>query len=238
MAYYFLIQKYKKGHTKLNYNKMKVYTKTGDKGMTSLVGGKRVAKNSIRLEAYGTIDELNSYLGLLRSYSIVDINQTTDVDKLNNGKLNNGKLNNCELNKDAFTKEIVEIQSRLFDLGSYLATETNEQAKLTLTETDIENIEKSIDIMEESLPPMKFFIVPGGTPLISYTHIARTVCRRAERRIIDLAEQVEQSNEIGQIKLDPLAIAYVNRLSDYLFVLSRYFAFISGAVEEKWIPRK
>ena len=181
---------------------MKVYTKTGDKGTTSLVGGTRVAKNSPRLEAYGTIDELNSYLGMLRSLSTI------------------------ELEKE-FIDEILIIQSRLFDIGACLATESEEVYKIKLSGDDVAYLEKAIDKMSEELPPIRFFILPGGGLANSYAHLARTVCRRAERRIIDLSETCS---------INELVITYINRLSDYLFVLSRYFTLKEGGEEAKWIP--
>ena len=184
---------------------MKVYTKTGDKGTTSLIGGVRVKKNSKRLESYGTIDELNSFLGMLRSVEIV--------------------------NGEKRITEILEIQSRLFDVGAYLATEQkeNEEISIKISESDIKYLEDAIDEMDAILPAMKYFILPGGSLLISYAHISRTVCRRAERNIISLGENVD---------LNPLAIAYINRLSDYLFMFSRWAAFNENIEEHHWIPKK
>lgn len=182
---------------------MKIYTKTGDKGMTSLVGGKRVAKNSARLESYGTVDELNSYLGMIRSFPI-------DTQLI---------------------EELVEIQSRLFDVGGHLATDPDDehiQVKLGIREQDIEMLEKAIDRMDAELPPMKFFILPGGNGAVSACHIARTVCRRAERRILDLME-------ISTV--DEAVLRYINRLSDYLFILSRKLTADSGMEEIKWCPQ-
>lgn len=183
---------------------MKVYTKTGDKGMTSLIGGTRVPKNSARLEAYGTVDELNSVLGMVRSFPL---------DKA------------CE-------EELLIIQSRLFDVGGHLATDTSaegQKVKLGVSDQDIEMLEKGIDRMDASLPPMKYFVLPGGSQATSFCHIARTVCRRAERRILDVA---------AESPVDERVIKYINRLSDYLFVLSRKIAFDSGMEEKKWIPEK
>lgn len=181
---------------------MKVYTKTGDKGKTSLIGGKRVFKNSPRLEAYGSVDELNSHLGMIRSYPI-------------------GK------EEDEY---LIEIQKRLFDLGGNLATDPeakNLKVMLNVSVNDIELMEKEIDRMDAFLPPMDSFIIPGGSPSVSASHIARTVCRRVERRILDLAELDEVS---------PIVIKYINRLSDYLFVLSRKLAFDVKLEEVKWLP--
>lgn len=166
---------------------MKIYTKTGDKGTTSLVGGTRVPKTHIRLEAYGTVDELNSNLGLLITY------------------LPDGK------DKDF----LQQVQDRLFAVGSHLATD---REKMELKEASIispeqvEMVEREIDRLDTLLPPLSAFILPGGSRGAAVCHVCRTVCRRAERRILALAEQVEIASEL---------LAYVNRLSDYLFVLSR-----------------
>ncbi|AFL81675.1 ATP:cob(I)alamin adenosyltransferase [Aequorivita sublithincola DSM 14238] len=189
---------------------MKIYTKTGDKGTTALFGGTRVPKHNIRIESYGTVDELNSYLGLIRTQNI-----------------------------DARSKEIlVHIQDRLFTLGAILATDP---AKATLKsgkerlnipkieEEDIELLEKEMDSMNEALPEMTHFILPGGNSTVSYCHIARTVCRRAERRATLL-------NETEPI--DEKVIKYLNRLSDYLFVLARKLSKDLNAEETQWIPKK
>ena len=181
---------------------MKIYTKTGDQGTTSLFGGKRLSKSDLRIETYGTIDELNSHIGLVRDQEV------------------NQKRKNI----------LVEIQDRLFTIGSILATEPgNEKVKIPmLAETDIGFLEKEIDGMEEGLPPMKFFVLPGGHPSVSFCHIARTVCRRAERLTIALHQQEN---------INPLVIPYLNRLSDYLFVLSRKMTQELGAEETPWRPR-
>lgn len=179
---------------------MKIYTKTGDKGMTSLVGGTRVAKNSVRLEAYGGVDELNSYLGFIRSFEI-----------------------------DAVAKqEIVAIQNILFSVGGNLATDTTVEGlevKLVVKEEDVTHLEQAMDKMDMELPPLMSFILPGGDPAAAVCHIARTVCRRVERRILDVAEEYP---------VDELLIKYINRLSDYLFVLARKLAFDAGVEEVKW----
>lgn len=174
---------------------MKIYTKTGDAGTTALFGGKRVSKSDLRVDAYGTVDELNSYLGLLFEEDL-----------------------------------ILHIQDRLFTLGSMLATEPgNTKVKIPhLSEDDITTLEKAIDKMEEGLEPMKHFILPGGHPTVSFCHIARTVCRRAERLTVAL-------NSIEPI--DPLVIKYLNRLSDFLFVLSRFLTKKYNAKETPWIPK-
>jgi cob(I)alamin adenosyltransferase len=189
---------------------MKVYTKTGDKGMTSLFGGKRVGKNHIRIESYGTVDELNCHIGLIRDQEI----------------------------NENYKAILIEIQDRLFTVGALLATphesETlkNGQARLQnlgIIEADVTLLETEIDTMEMALPPMTHFVLPGGNSIVSYCHIARCVCRRSERLAVCL-------HEIETV--DTMVIQYLNRLSDYLFVLSRKLAFDLNATETKWIPRK
>ncbi len=181
---------------------MKIYTKTGDSGTTALFGGKRVSKADLRIDTYGTVDELNSYVGLVRDQEI----NTKRKDIL------------------------VEIQDRLFTIGSILATEPgNTKVKIpSLIEDDILLLEKEMDLMESELPPMKFFVLPGGHQSISFCHVARTVCRRAERLTITLHTQEA---------IDPLVIKYLNRLSDYLFMLSRKMTQELGAEETPWKPR-
>ena len=181
---------------------MKIYTKTGDHGTTALFGGKRVLKSDLRIDAYGTVDELNAYIGLLRDQ---EINQKR--------------------------KEVlIEIQDRLFTIGSILATEPgNTKVKIpALAETDIIYLEKEIDAMDAELPPMKFFVLPGGHPSVSFGHVARTVCRRCERLVIAL-------NAIEQV--EPLVIKYLNRLSDHLFMLCRKMSLELNAEEIAWKPR-
>lgn len=181
---------------------MKIYTKTGDEGNTGLFGGKRLPKDDLRIEAYGTVDELNSHIGLLRDQ---------------------------EANKEQLST-LLEIQDRLFTMGSLLATDP-EKSNLKLPElheSDILLLEKEIDKMNESLPEMKSFVLPGGHQTVSFCHIARCVCRRAERRVVTLA-QVAQIN--------PLIVKYLNRLSDYLFVLSRMLSHKLNAPETPWKPR-
>ncbi len=181
---------------------MKIYTKTGDEGTTSLFGGKRVSKSDLRIDSYGTVDELNSYIGMLRDQ---DVNQKRK-------------------------SVLVEIQDRLFTVGSILATEPgNTKVKIpALQETDISFLEQQIDSMDAQLPPMKSFVLPGGHASVSFGHIARTVCRRAERLVIALNQQE---------KVDGLVIKYLNRLSDYLFVLCRMMTQELGAEETPWKPR-
>lgn len=167
--------------------KSMIYTKTGDKGTTSLVGGTRVPKTHIRLEAYGTIDELNSHLGLLQTYL------TDNADK----------------------QLISRVQNKLFSVGSYLATDqqkTELRMESRIEEHDIELLEQAIDAIDNALLPLNAFILPGGARGAAICHICRTVCRRAERRILVLAEECE---------IDAYVTAFVNRLSDYLFILAR-----------------
>ena len=180
----------------------KIYTKTGDKGQTSLIGGTRVPKHHIRIESYGTVDELNSYIGLIRDQQI-----------------------------DEHSKAVlIEIQDRLFTIGSSLASDP-EKSKMKipdLKEEDVLLLEKEMDDMDNSLPEMKSFVLPGGHTTVSYCHIARCVCRRAERLTIHLAEESF---------VDELVIKYLNRLSDYLFVLSRKLTQDLHAKEIPWKPR-
>ena len=189
---------------------MKIYTKTGDVGETSLFGGRRVLKSELRIDAYGTVDELNSWIGLLRD---VEIQQGT---------------------KDL----LKEIQDRLFTLGSTLAADPD-NAKLKtpdLHESDIELLEKAIDEMDEVLEPLRNFVLPGGHVYVSYCHLARTVCRRAERLCVALNHSHASDTSSNANEL--IAIKYLNRLSDYLFSLSRKIAKDLGAEEVNWFPRK
>jgi cob(I)alamin adenosyltransferase len=181
---------------------MKIYTKTGDQGTTALFGGKRVLKSNLRIDAYGTVDELNAHMGLLRDQPV-------------------------NANRQSI---FIEIQDRLFTLGSLLATEPgNTKVKVPqLAQEDIHRLEGEIDRMETQLEPMRTFVLPGGHPSVSVCHIARTVCRRAERLIIALNESEP---------VDSLIVPYMNRLSDYLFVLSRLMTKELGAPETPWKPR-
>ncbi len=181
---------------------MKIYTKTGDKGTTALFGGKRVSKADLRIDTYGTVDELNSYMGLVRDQEV-------------------------NTNRKGI---LTEIQDRLFTIGSILATEPgNTKVKVpALSESDVTFLENEIDAMEVKLPTMKSFVLPGGHPSVSFCHVARTVCRRAERLVIALN---------AQEKTDDLIIKYLNRLSDYLFVLSRKMTAELQAEETPWKPR-
>lgn len=190
---------------------MKIYTKTGDKGTTALIGGTRVPKHHIRIESYGTVDELNSNIGLVRSQPEID----------------------------STSKEILTlIQNKLFTLGATLATDPNKavlksgKERLNIprvTEDDVSLLEKEIDRMNENLPPITHFVLPGGNNIVSFCHIARCVCRRAERITTHLSENEE---------VDPTVIQYLNRLSDYLFVLARKLSYSTQAEEIKWIPEK
>lgn len=180
----------------------KIYTKTGDKGQTSLIGGTRVPKHHIRIEAYGTVDELNSYIGLIRDQPIDEQSK----------------------------KMLIEIQDRLFTIGSSLASDP-EKSRMKipdLKEEDVTLLEQEMDKMNEVLPEMRSFILPGGHTTVSFCHIARCVCRRAERLTIHLSE----NSYVAEI-----VIKYLNRLSDYLFVLSRKFSQDLHAQEMPWKPR-
>ena len=181
---------------------MKVYTKKGDKGTTQLIGGTRVPKSSLRIEAYGTIDELNSYIGLIRDQEI----------------------------DPKYIAQLIQTQDRLFTIGSLLATDPGKsKMKLPeLEEIDITNIESWIDEMDAELEPMKSFVLPGGHTTVSYTHIARCVCRRSERIITELNATETVS---------PVLSSYINRLSDYLFVLGRKLTKDLNALEQPWKPR-
>ncbi|WP_040278228.1 cob(I)yrinic acid a,c-diamide adenosyltransferase [Psychroserpens damuponensis] len=189
---------------------MKIYTKTGDKGTTALFGGTRVPKHHIRIDSYGTVDELNSHLGLIRDQNIN--NHYKDV--------------------------LIDVQDRLFTVGAILATDP-EKATLKngkdrlnipkISEEDIEQLEQEMDKMNESLPQMTHFVLPGGHQTVSFCHIARCVCRRAER----LASAL---NDLEPFQ--PESLTYLNRLSDYLFVLARKLSYDLQANEVKWIPKK
>lgn len=181
---------------------MKIYTKKGDQGKTGLIGGTRVSKSHIRIDAYGTIDELNAFTGLLRDH----------------------------LTDQRYTEQLLEIQDRLFTMGSHLANDES-KSKMELPpmhSSDIEQLEIWMDEMDEKLPPMKSFVLPGGHPTVSYAHVCRTVCRRAERKITQLQEM---------ITMQPIFLQYVNRLSDYFFVLGRKIAMDLAVEESPWKPK-
>jgi len=182
---------------------VKIYTKTGDKGQTSLYGGRRILKDDIRIEAYGTIDELNSFIGQL----LVDIPTSIGQNEL-----------------------LTAIQNRLFTIGANLASDPQKELPIPdLKEDDIDLLEMAMDNMDESLEPLRSFILPGGSSANASAHICRTVARRAERRMVSLSE----SEEVA-----PILIKYVNRLSDYFFVLGRRIASELGHEETPWVPRK
>ena len=181
---------------------MKIYTKTGDKGYTSLIGGTRVPKHHLRIESYGTVDELNSYIGLIRDQDI----SVYDKDLLK------------------------QIQDRLFTIGSSLAADP-EKSRMVIPDLHTEDIgllEKEMDRMNETLPELRHFILPGGSNAISYCHIARCVCRRAERLSVHLAEESTVDEKVN---------IYLNRLSDYLFTLARMIGHQNKVPENQWIPR-
>jgi cob(I)alamin adenosyltransferase len=181
---------------------MKIYTKTGDQGQTSLIGGTRVPKYHIRIETYGTVDELNSYIGLIACQAI-----TVDDQMV-----------------------LKEIQDRLFTIGSSLAADP-ERSKMKIPDllgSDITMLEQEMDKMNETLPMLKHFVLPGGNAIASYCHLARCVCRRAERLTVLLATESFVDTNIT---------IYLNRLSDYLFVLSRKLNADGGTEENIWIPR-
>jgi cob(I)alamin adenosyltransferase len=183
---------------------MKIYTKTGDTGNTSLIGGTKVPKSHIRIETYGTIDELNSYIGFC----------------------------NDQLSDEASRVIMKEIQDRLFTIGSSLACDPEREPLMKipdLNETDVVLLENEIDRMNESVPRMKSFILPGGHMAVSSLHITRCICRRAERLCVHLQQE--------NIFVDPLVIKYINRLSDYIFVLARYTGHLLGVEEIPWKPR-
>ena len=183
---------------------LKIYTKTGDAGKTSLIGGTKVPKSHLRIETYGTIDELNSYIGLVGD--MITDTQSKTVLK--------------------------EIQDRLFTIGSSLACDPDKEPLMKmpdLKETDVELLEKEIDKMNEVLPPMKFFVLPGGNVAVSTIHVVRCVCRRAERLCVNMQEH--------ELFVDPLVIKYINMLSDYLFVLARYTGHLLNVAEIPWKPR-
>jgi len=184
-------------------SRIKIYTKTGDDGTSGLVGGNRVKKYNARLDAYGTVDELNAWIGVLRS---------------------------CKTENEII-ELLIRIQNTLFIIGSKLASDEKGKAltdHLTISEEDIRVLEQAIDRFESSLPELTGFILPGGSPMSGFCHVARTVCRRAERKIVLLSET-------GGV--DRSILHYINRLSDFLFVLSRIITFREGAVELHWRHR-
>lgn len=184
---------------------MKIYTKTGDAGKTGLYGGARLYKDDIRIEAYGTVDELNSSIALITTFF-----SDSRLDKM-----------------------IFEIQSRLFTIGAHLATDPSKAiAPPDILEKDIVLLETEIDWMNAKLTPLRAFILPNGSKAIAFAHMARTICRRAERRVVSLLRE-ESTNGHSE-----LLIKYLNRLSDYLFTLARYIADCQYIAEHEWHPRK
>ncbi|WP_217601784.1 cob(I)yrinic acid a,c-diamide adenosyltransferase [Chitinophaga sp. GbtcB8] len=182
----------------------KIYTKTGDKGKTALIGGTKVPKSHLRIETYGTVDELNSYIGLVNDHIT-----------------------------DAATNTLLkEIQDRLFTIGASLATDPEKETGMSIPDLkaeDVQLLEKSIDVMNEELPVMKSFILPGGHVAVSTCHVARCVCRRAERLCVGMQEE--------GLFIEPLVLQYTNRLSDYLFVLARWIGHRLNVPEVTWKPR-
>lgn len=203
---------------------MKVYTKTGDKGQTSLVGGKRVSKCCDRLESYGTVDELNSHVGLLASFIADEASSQGEKEKSSNDKMMDD-----DNTRTALLAFLTDIQAGLFVVGGYLATDTTEREVRPgniVTEAMVEEIEKEIDRLQEQLPPFRYFILPGGSVAASQAHVCRTVCRRTERCILRLAEcGVEIENNV---------LCYINRLSDYFFVLARALNMYAGIEDVVW----
>ena len=181
---------------------MKIYTKKGDKGKTGLMGGTRVSKASLRIESYGTVDELNSWLGVIRDGEI----------------------------KSNYQEQLIEIQDRLFTVGSSLACDPEKSSMKIpdLLNKDVKLLEKWMDEMDQELEPMRSFILPGGNQTSSFCHVARCICRKAERNVVVLSE-----NEF----VAELVLMYLNRLSDYLFVLARKIAIDQGALDHPWKPR-
>jgi len=182
----------------------KIYTKTGDKGKTALIGGTKVPKSHLRIETYGTVDELNSYIGLV------------------NDHITNAAANTL----------LKEIQDRLFTIGASLATDPEKETGMSIPDLkaeDVQLLEKSMDAMNEELPVMKSFILPGGHVAVSTCHVARCVCRRAERLCVGMQEE--------GLFIEPLVLQYTNRLSDYLFVLARWIGHKLGVPEVTWKPR-
>lgn len=191
---------------------MKIYTKTGDQGKTSLFSGERVAKHDARVEVYGEIDELNSFVGCITAF--------------------------LPSKKDPITSEIENVQKALFVIGARLATTPDSERNcrlIPLTSADIKTLEQAIDRMESSLPPLHSFILPGGSQAAAAAHVARTVCRRAERRLTRLIQD-ESSGDSQTDEQMAMVRQYLNRLSDYLFVLARYCNLLSGISDTAYLP--
>lgn len=183
---------------------IRIYTRTGDKGTTSLIGGTKVPKSHLRIEAYGTVDELNSHIGLCRDL----------------------------IGDETVRTRLLEVQDRLFTIGSSLACDPEKEPRMRLPDLrdeDVKGLEEEIDRMSEQIPPMRSFILPGGDPVVSQLHIARCICRRAERCCVRL--------ELESLEVEGILLKYLNRLSDYLFVLARYMTHLLGREEIPWKPR-
>lgn len=191
---------------------MKIYTKVGDAGQTSLFGGTKVSKADLRIRAYGGLDELNAFLGLA-------------VTELSSGDF-----------PAEIQKRLQRVQEELFQLGAELATPPGKNVGIPLIdENDVKQLEIEIDEMDERLAPMKNFILPGGTKFAAFTHVARTVCRRTERDLVSLEHSLQEANPPQSLR--PVVIQYINRLSDYLFVTARWINFLSNVQELPWKPR-
>ena len=191
----------------------KIYTRTGDQGKTGLIGGTRVSKGALQVECYGTLDELNAHLGLLICQLEATISRPMPI--------------------------LVRIQKHLFDMGAILALDPSKADKFNLpvvTSTDITTLELEIDEMNFHLPKMTHFILPGGHPVVAQAHIVRAVCRRAERLCVGYISQVKSSENSFITKTYLITIQYLNRLSDYFFVLSRYIGYLLNIPENKWVP--
>lgn len=183
---------------------MKIYTRTGDMGSTSLVGGKRVSKDSVRLESYGTVDELNSFIGLLIAQPAV------------------------HRDDDPALATLSMVQNKLFNIGAYLATDNTDNPMAEpagLGHSAIATLETQIDLMDSRLPEMRCFVLPGGTEAAAMAQVCRAVCRRAERRVVALASQV---------RVDDIVIRFINRLSDYLFILARHLNHAANVPDIPW----
>jgi cob(I)alamin adenosyltransferase len=224
--------------SKYRFMASKIYTRTGDKGATALIGGTKVPKSHLRIESYGTVDELNSFIGLLNDHlSVLAEGQPITAPRPpaapGQAPVPSGHLSIAGAGQlIAASGQLKEIQDRLFTIGSSLACDPDKEPRLKipdLKKEDVDWLEKEMDRMNEILPPMKSFVLPGGHPAVSTAHIARCVCRRAERICVHMQET--------QLYIEPIVIQYLNRLSDYLFVLARYTGHILQVPELPWKPR-
>ena len=201
---------------------IRIYTKTGDKGTTSLIGGTKVSKSNLRIDTYGIVDELNSFIGLLND-QVNDTGLTAAVTAY---------AEQPTLPAAPGKNLLREIQDRLFTIGASLACDPEKETKLAipdLAESDLTLLETTIDSMETELPPMTSFLLPGGHVAVSTAHVARCVCRRAERSCVRMQDE--------QLSVEPLVLRYLNRLSDYLFVLARFIGHRLAVPEIPWKPR-